>query len=128
MINRTLTLIFILLFVVACATPEIIEEKRLSDFYLSCSSIEAEIAEADKFEEDAKDEKGFTGTNVAAAIFFWPAMLATYSNANDAIEAANERKAHLRELYISKSCGGGSSAASKVSYQNESEYLFFRVI
>ena len=117
MINRTITMSIIILSLVACATPQIVEEKLLSDMRLSCSSIEVEIAEADKFEEKAKHEKGFTGTNVVAAIFFWPAMLATYSNANDAIEAANDRKEHLRELYKSKSCSGGTATKPTVSFQ-----------
>ena len=46
------------------------------------------MAEAERFKVDAQKEKGMTGTNVAAVIFFWPAMIGTYSNANEAISAA----------------------------------------
>ena len=49
-------------------------------------------------------EKGVTGTNVAAALFFLPAMLVTYDNANDAIEAAKERKKYLYDLAEDKGC------------------------
>ena len=119
---------FMLLFLVACATPQIVEEIQLKDEQLSCSRIEAEIAEADKFEEEAKDEKGFTGTNVAAAIFFWPAMWATYRNANDAIDAANERKNHLRALYKEKGCSGGTATAPRVSSHSGREYPITHVL
>ena len=49
-------------------------------------------------------EKGVTGTNVAAAIFFWPAMFVTYGNANDAIDAAKDRKDYLIRLADKKGC------------------------
>ena len=43
-----------------------------------------------------------TGTNVAAVIFFWPAMIGTYSNANEAIAAADSRKIYLTSLSTQK--------------------------
>ena len=52
-----------------------------------------------------------TGTNVVAAIFFWPAMIGTYSNANDAIAAADLRKTNLANLHAQKKCGGASTIA-----------------
>ena len=41
---------------------------------------------------------------VAAALFFLPAMLVTYDNANDAIEAAKQRKKYLYDLAEDKGC------------------------
>lgn len=60
--------------------------------------------ETDQFEAKARKEKGVTGTNVAAALLFWPAMIATYQNANEAIEAAQKRKSKLTDLYNQKGC------------------------
>ncbi|WP_342129798.1 hypothetical protein [Hydrogenophaga sp. OTU3427] len=62
------------------------------------------MKDADRFRTDAQKEKGMTGTNVAAVLFFWPAMIGTYSNANEAIAAADTRKVHLMSLYKSKRC------------------------
>lgn len=98
-----------------CATPHVVDEHKVGDQALSCSGIQEQIEEAARFEEKARDEKGVTGTNVAAAIFFWPAMVATYSNANDAIKAADERKRHLQSIYEKKRCEGGSIIADKDS-------------
>lgn len=92
------------LFVSACASPEVVDTRKAGDSQLSCSQIRHEIAEADKYEERAREEKGVTGTNVAATLFFWPALLVTQSNANDAIDAAKDRKAALIRLADQKRC------------------------
>jgi len=57
-----------------------------------------------RFREDADKEKGMTGGNVARALLFWPAILGTFSNANEAIAAADSRKVHLANLMNQKSC------------------------
>ncbi|MET0100801.1 MAG: hypothetical protein ABW078_03635 [Sedimenticola sp.] len=103
--NRTL--IYTSLTVLAlqgCATPHVVESKKIDDNQLSCNEITSQIAEADRFESAARDERKVTGTNVAAALFFWPALLATYSNTEEAIEAARERKEHLTDLYTERGC------------------------
>jgi outer membrane biogenesis lipoprotein LolB len=89
----------------ACATPAVVETRKTGDAALSCEQIRYELAEADRFERDARAERKVTGTNVAAAVFFWPALLATYSNSDQAINAARERKAHLFKLADSRGCG-----------------------
>lgn len=87
-----------------CATPHVVNSVQTTDTMMNCRQLESEIAEADRFREAADREKGMTGTNVAAALFFWPAMIGTYSNANQAIAAADTRKAHLMGIYSQKKC------------------------
>ncbi|MDG1505760.1 MAG: hypothetical protein P8Q19_06215 [Planktomarina sp.] len=88
----------------ACATPEVIDTKQMGDDKLSCKQLAGEIQEANEFERKAHREKGITGTNVAAAVIFWPAIIGTYSNANEAIKAAKERKEHLVASSTKKGC------------------------
>ena len=88
----------------ACATPTIVQEQQLGDDKLSCYQLQSEITEARRFEQAARDERGVTGTNVAAVLFFWPALLVTYSNASDAIEAAQNRQRNLQQIYSNKNC------------------------
>ncbi len=87
-----------------CATPHVVEETKTSDKDLSCTSLQSEIDEAKRFEQQAREEKGFTGTNVAAGLLFWPAIIGTYANANEAIEAAQERQEHLLKIFNEKDC------------------------
>jgi hypothetical protein len=88
----------------ACATPTVVETRQASDRNLNCEELLAAIDETNDFEEEARDERGVTGTNVAAAVFFWPALVGTYMNTEDAIEAAEDRREYLNDLYEERNC------------------------
>ena len=91
-------------FLGACASPTVVETKQSNDRTMTCDSLKTAYAEAKDFESKARKERGVTGTNVAAAIFFWPAMIGTYKNTEDAIEAAKERQKHLETVAAEKKC------------------------
>ena len=93
-----------ILLVSGCARSVAVEPVKMGDAQLSCAQVLSEIQEAEKFKKAAEDNKGFTGTNTAAALLFLPGLVATYSDANAAIRAADERKAHLISLYNEKHC------------------------
>ena len=94
----------LILFLNACASPKVVNVRKINDDKLTCKQIKEEIAEADRFEDKARSEKGVTATNAAAVLFFWPALIATYDNVGDAIEAAKDRKDHLYRLSEEKEC------------------------
>ena len=100
----TLAICASFLYLSACATPHVVTEKRISDEDLDCGALASQISEAEKFEEKARDEKGVTGTNTAALLLFWPALIATYHNVGEAVDAAKERQEHLMELRKKKNC------------------------
>lgn len=87
-----------------CSTPKVIETTKLSDRDLSCESLKDEFKQAEQAKKDAEDVKGITGTNTAAAIFFPIGIIATYSNANEAIAAADTRMTRLADLMDKKNC------------------------
>lgn len=87
-----------------CASPAVVQVKQTGDSKLSCEQISKAYEEAGEFEENARKERKVTGTNVAAAVFFWPALIATYSNTEDAINAAKDRQKNLTKLADEKSC------------------------
>ena len=91
-------------FLGGCATPTVVESKQSNDRMMSCAALKTAFGEAKDFESKARKERGVTGTNVAAAIFFWPAMLGTYKNTEDAIEAAKERQKHLETIATERKC------------------------
>jgi len=106
----------IVLFVVmsfsGCASPTVVETKQINDPNLTCPNITTQIEEAEAFEKKAREERKVTGTNVAAAVLFWPALLGTYSNTEDAIKAAQERKQYLISLYEKKGCNAVQTQTS----------------
>lgn len=87
-----------------CASPTVISARKVGDSGLQCEKIAQELAEADRFEAEARSERKVTGTNVLAALFFWPALIVTYSNSEDAINAAKERRAELIKLADRQTC------------------------
>jgi hypothetical protein len=87
-----------------CASPTVVQSKQSGDSAMTCDQMKAAYAEALDFESKARKERGVTGTNVAAAVFFWPAMIGTYKNTEEAIEAAKERQKHMEKLGESKGC------------------------
>lgn len=90
--------VLVVLLLIACATPTIVLAVKPGDAGLTCPQLQNEYADAQRFRDEADKEKGVTGGNVARAILFWPAILGSFSNANEAIAAADNRKVHLANL------------------------------
>jgi len=101
---QKLAVVILVVMLGACATPHVVETRKVGDANLTCVQISKEILEAERFEKEARKERTVTGTNVAAAILFWPALIGTYSNTEEAINAAKERKENLLKLADSKGC------------------------
>jgi len=100
-----LFLILSCVFVAGCATPHQVDVIQAGDQRLNCQDIKGAIREANTFHTLADHEQGLTGTNVSSFLFWWPGLIATYVNTNDAKDSAKERKAHLASLYSEKECG-----------------------
>ncbi|MCT4654294.1 MAG: YgdI/YgdR family lipoprotein [Cohaesibacter sp.] len=87
-----------------CSTSKVVQTEEIGDNNLTCEQIKFEIAEAKRFENEAQGKKGITGTNVAAAALFWPALIVTYSSAEEAENAARTRQANLVRIANQKQC------------------------
>lgn len=102
-VNRTAVITASIL-LTACASPAVIDARKVGDKGMSCEQIAQEVDEADRYERDARKERTVTGTNVLAAVFFWPALIVTYSNTEDAINGAKDRKTYLLKLSDKQDC------------------------
>ena len=102
--NPLLFIATALLFV-GCATPTVVQTMKPGDDELTCGQLKNEYAEANRFIKEANEEKGWTGGNVARGLLFWPAILGTYNNANEALAAAETRKVNLMNLMRNKKYG-----------------------
>lgn len=87
-----------------CATPDVVDVKQAGDKNLSCAQIATALNDASNFEKQARDTRKVNGRNVATAVLFWPALLGTYANSEEAIDAAKERRVYLMELSEQKGC------------------------
>jgi hypothetical protein len=97
----------------ACASPTVVQSVKAGDTGLSCAQLQNEYQDADKARTDAGKEKGVTGGNVAR-LLFWPSIIGTYMNANEAIAAADSRKVNLANIMAQKSCPVPSMAIAPV--------------
>lgn len=87
----------------ACASPTVVQSVKPGDTGLSCAQLQNEYVDAEKLKKEAEGEKGVTGGNVAR-LLFWPSIVGTYMNANEAIAAADNRKVHLSNQMSQKNC------------------------
>ena len=94
------------LLLAGCSKPTVVEVLMPGDEELNCGQLKNAYAEAERFKEEAKGEKGVTGGNTARALLFWPAIVGTYMNSNEAIQAADSRKVHLMNIMRDKACRG----------------------
>ena len=101
--KKLLTVSAILL-LTGCATPTVTQVVKPGDTGLTCSQMQNEYSDAQRFKREADAEKSVTGGNVVRALFFWPAIIGTAMNANEAIAAADNRMVHLANMMMNKKC------------------------
>ncbi|PIT73632.1 hypothetical protein [Limnohabitans sp. B9-3] len=99
---KKLTLV-LLVVLAGCASPTVVQTIKPNDSSLTCPQLQNELAEAERFKKEADAEKGVTGGNVAR-LLFWPAIVGTHMNANEAISAADNRKVHLTNMMMQQKC------------------------
>ena len=90
----------------SCAEPTVVQVVMPGDRELNCGQLKNAVAETERFKREAENVKGGTGGNITRGIFFWPAIVQSYSNANEAIAAANSRKVHLFNIMNDRKCKG----------------------
>lgn len=96
--------LFATLLLVGCATPHVVDIVQPNDKLLNCPALQNEVDELQAFIDAAESEKGVNWSNAGRAIVFPIGIWATYENANQAIDAANQRELYLRGLMDDKQC------------------------
>ena len=92
----------VVLFVAGCATSPKVPVVQVGDNALSSQQLREEIARLDEADRNIDSKKGVTGTNVAAALFFWPGLIYTHMDASEATRLVEQRRNHLTNLYNKK--------------------------
>ena len=92
------------LFLASCATPHVVDIIQPNDEKLSCVGLQNEVDELAGFIEEAESEKGVNWSNAGRALVFPIGIWATYENAGQAIDAANQREMYLRGIMSKKNC------------------------
>jgi hypothetical protein len=87
-----------------CASPTVTQVVKPGDSGLSCAQMQNEFSDVQRLKKEADAEKSVTGGNVVRALLFWPAIIGTAMNANEAIAAADNRTVHLSNLMTQMKC------------------------
>ena len=87
-----------------CATSQKIQVVQPGDNKLSCEQLSNELEKLEEAQAEVDSNKGMTGTNIAAALFWLPGLAYTYYDAGQAVEALNGRKSHLASIYNENEC------------------------
>ena len=88
----------------SCATPHVVDIVQPNDEHLNCAGLQNEVDELDRFIEEAESEKGVNWSNAGRLLVFPIGIWATYENAEQAINAANQRELYLRSIMSKKNC------------------------
>ncbi len=103
MLRLLFSMLAISIVLLGCASPTVVQSVKPGDAGLTCAQLQNEYSDADRFKKQAGEEKGVTGGNVAR-LLFWPAIIGTYMNANEAISAADNRMTYLAGIMTQKNC------------------------
>ena len=97
--------LILLVFILSCATPEVVNVIGPNDNKLSCQELSNEIARANKLANQAQEAKKMDKAhNVGAILFFLPGYGMTIKNIEEATRAAKERSLHLNKIKENKNC------------------------
>ncbi len=88
----------------ACVSTQTVSKNQTNDLSLDCDSLATRLGEVQAARNYAKSNQGLSGSNVAAALFFWPALLVNNSNTSSMIRSMDEREAVLSGYYQSNQC------------------------
>ncbi|MEP6342693.1 MAG: hypothetical protein ABJ275_05200 [Maricaulaceae bacterium] len=88
----------------ACSHTEKVATVKPTDSKMTCEEINQEFSDLETVSAQAKKNKGASGTNIAAAVFFWPAAVGNYLDAENAEELVQERQENLVALSTKKGC------------------------
>ena len=88
----------------SCATNQKVAVNQLGDEQLTCEQIASQDRQLDDVLSKAQDNKGVSTANVAAVLFFWPAAVGNYMDADKAEQLVNKRKSVLADMYARKRC------------------------
>jgi len=88
----------------ACVSTKTVTSNQVDDSQLGCASLATRIGEVRSARDYAQANRGASGSNVMAALFFWPALLVNNSNTSDMIKSMEEREGVLTGLYENNTC------------------------
>ena len=96
---KYLTSIFSIVLIVGCVSNETVRTVMPGDYEMNCQQLMYELSGLGQKFEDAEDDSGATGKNIALGIFFWPGIIVNERQSGRNEDSINDRIVHLNKLY-----------------------------
>lgn len=111
-----LNIFLVLILLSSCAKPTKLEVIVPGDKKLDCEQLEMAFLDTRDFKKKAESYKDpGSGGNLTRTMLFWPALLQTIHNADEASRAADERGFHLVKIMNNKKCTKADKLAAELS-------------
>lgn len=91
----------------SCTTSTKVATVQPLDRTCSCDELLREYRSLDALRKQAEKNKSVNVENVAAFVFFWPAIAGNCMDSEKAPDLVEGRRNHLVRLYDEKDCQGG---------------------
>jgi hypothetical protein len=102
---KTIILYFSFLLLYSCASPTKLDVILPNDTKMSCNQLMEAFTETREFKQKAESYRDpGTGGNVTRTMLFWPALVKSMHNADEAMRAADHRAFHLLKIMRGKKC------------------------
>ena len=93
------------LLLASCVSNQTLRTVEPRDYDMNCDQLKYELTGLGAKFDDAEDDSGLTGKNVALGIFFWPGIIVNERQAGRNEDSINDRVIHLNTLYVDKCVG-----------------------
>ena len=112
----------------SCAQPHRVDITSPGDEKLNCKELKEGFFETREFRKEAESMRDpGTGGNTARMVLFWPALVKTLNNADEAIRAADNRAFHLVKIMRNKNCKEADKLASEITKKNLQVYYSLEI-
>jgi len=103
--KKYLLLPIVFISLIGCVSNDTVRTVDIRDFDLNCDQLKYELVNLGVKFDDAKDDSGLTGKNVALGIFFWQGIIVNEVQSKRNEDSINKRIEHLNGLYVDKCIG-----------------------
>ena len=103
--NKYLVLPIAVFSLIGCVSNDTVRTVDIRDFDLNCDQLKYELVSLGVKFDDAEDDSGLTGKNIALGIFFWPGIIVNEVQSGRNEDSINKRIDHLNGLYVDKCIG-----------------------
>ena len=125
---KTITLYISFLLLYSCASPTKLDVILPNDAKLNCNQLVEAFIETREFKKKAESYRDpGTGANMTRTLIFWPALVKSMHNADEAMRAADHRAFHLLTIMRNKKCDQTKEFTAQMTKKSSPVYYSMEI-